>query len=122
MDLRKLLGGVTFGTETAAVVGGAVGASVTPALDVFGEIGYMQNVLPNDLQENIDDQAALLSIILRVPIAVISRYQLFMAWAVCGEIYLRVDHSYRSSKAVQDSRESAPTSTLKPQALTSLRK
>jgi opacity protein-like surface antigen len=66
----KAFGGITFGTETAGVFGGAIGASITPGVEVFGEVGYMQNVLPDELQENIDDAVGILSIVLRVPVTV----------------------------------------------------
>jgi hypothetical protein len=64
------LGGVTFGTETAGAAGGSFGVTVIPQLDVIGEFGWVQNVLPKALQEDIDNVVNLLSIILRVPISV----------------------------------------------------
>lgn len=48
------LGGMTFGTETSTVFGGGARFNVTPTIQVFGEAGRMQNVLPKSIQDAID--------------------------------------------------------------------
>ncbi|HEU5186596.1 MAG TPA: outer membrane beta-barrel protein [Gemmatimonadaceae bacterium] len=53
------VGGVTFVTETSSIFGAQVGARIAPSLFVFGEIGRMQNVLPEDLQDELDLAADL---------------------------------------------------------------
>ena len=49
------LGGLTFGTETSSVFAAQGGVRVASQLVVFGEVGRMQNVLPGEIQDQIDD-------------------------------------------------------------------
>ena len=49
------LGGVTFGTETSSVFAGQAGVRIARQLVVFGEVGRMQNVLPGEIQDQIDE-------------------------------------------------------------------
>jgi opacity protein-like surface antigen len=49
------LGGITFGTETSSVFAGQGGVRIARQLVVFGEIGRMQNVLPDEIQDQIDE-------------------------------------------------------------------
>ena len=53
-------GGVTFMTETSGVFGGEAGFHISRNLSVFGQAGRMMNVLPTDIQEDIDNAAELL--------------------------------------------------------------
>lgn len=53
------LGGITFGTETSSVFAGQAGGRIAPSLVIFGEVGRMQNVLPKDLQDELDLAAEL---------------------------------------------------------------
>jgi hypothetical protein len=48
------LGGVTFGTETAAVVGGGVGVGVARNFQVYFELGYITSILPKDAQDELE--------------------------------------------------------------------
>jgi Outer membrane protein beta-barrel domain len=54
------VGGVTFMSDRSGVFGGEAAFHVTPDLVVFGQAGRMTNVLPRDIQEDIDGAAALL--------------------------------------------------------------
>ena len=49
------LGGITFGTETSSVFAGQGGVRIAKQLVVFGEVGRMQNVLPSEIQDQIDE-------------------------------------------------------------------
>lgn len=49
------LGGVTFGTVTSGAVAGQGGVRVAEGLYVIGEVGYMRNVLPKELRDELDD-------------------------------------------------------------------
>lgn len=52
--LRGLVEGIlgfTFETESGAVGAGAIGFNVTPRLQIYGEFGYMRNVLPRSEQD-----------------------------------------------------------------------
>ena len=42
------LGGVTFGPETAAVIGGGAGIGIARNLQVYFEAGYVTSILPSD--------------------------------------------------------------------------
>jgi hypothetical protein len=64
------LGGLTFGTVTSGAVAGQGGVEVAPGLFVIGEVGYMRNVLPKELRDEIDEMADLLSLIYEVPVDV----------------------------------------------------
>ena len=48
---------MTFGTETSSVVGGGVGVNIGPYVVIIGEFGRMQNVLPQGLQDDLDEIA-----------------------------------------------------------------
>jgi opacity protein-like surface antigen len=63
------LGGVTFGSaETASIVGGGVGVNVGDDFQIVGEFGRIHNVLPNDLNEELEDFADLLTLLSGVPV------------------------------------------------------
>jgi hypothetical protein len=49
------LGGITFGTEPSSVFAAQGGVRIARQLVVFGEVGRMQNVLPDDIQDQIDE-------------------------------------------------------------------
>jgi hypothetical protein len=53
-------GGVTFMSEVSSVFGGEAGFHVSRNLIVFGQAGRMLNVLPRDVQEDIDDAVQVL--------------------------------------------------------------
>jgi hypothetical protein len=56
-------GGLTFGTETAAAVGGEGGGGVGQHLLAFGEFGHMINVAPKELQDELDNAEQILELI-----------------------------------------------------------
>lgn len=62
------LGGLTFGTVASAAVAGQGGVRVAPGLFVIGEVGYMRNVLPKEIRDNVDDMAELLSLVYGSPV------------------------------------------------------
>jgi hypothetical protein len=62
------LGGLTFGTVTSGAVAGQAGVQVAPGLFVIGEVGYMRNVLPKELRDDIDDIMEMFSVLLGVPV------------------------------------------------------
>jgi opacity protein-like surface antigen len=49
------LGGITFVSETSSVFAAQAGVRVARQLVVFGEVGRMQNVLPGEIQDQIDE-------------------------------------------------------------------
>lgn len=53
-------GGVTFMSEVSGVFGGEAGFHISRNLIVFGQAGRMLNVLPRDIQEDIDNAADVL--------------------------------------------------------------
>jgi opacity protein-like surface antigen len=53
-------GGATFMSDVSGVFGAESGFHVRPNLIVFGQAGRMLNVLPRDIQEDIESAAALL--------------------------------------------------------------
>jgi hypothetical protein len=61
------LGGLTFGTVTSGAVAGQAGARIAPDLFVIGEVGYMRNVLPSDVRDDIDLLVDLLVLETGVP-------------------------------------------------------
>jgi opacity protein-like surface antigen len=63
------LGGVTFGTVTSAAVAGQGGARIAPDLFVIGEVGYMRNVLPKKIRDEIDNLADALAFEAGVPVS-----------------------------------------------------
>jgi len=50
------LGGVTFGTVTGGAFGAQGGIQIAPGLFAIGEVGRMQNVLPKDIRDEIEDE------------------------------------------------------------------
>ena len=52
--------GITFASETSSVFAGQAGGRVARQLFVFGEFGRMQNVLPEDAQDDLDDAVEFL--------------------------------------------------------------
>ena len=63
------LGGLTFGTETSGAIGGQFGVRVGPGLFAIGEVGRMQNVIPNEVNDDLRDFADQVEEVLGVPIA-----------------------------------------------------
>jgi opacity protein-like surface antigen len=57
------VGGLTFQSETSGFFGLEVGGNVTPDLQVFGQVGRMNNVLPRSLQQDLDDAAQVLTLL-----------------------------------------------------------
>jgi hypothetical protein len=49
------LGGVTFGTVSDGAFAGQAGITITKDLFAIAEVGRMQNVLPSDLRDELDD-------------------------------------------------------------------
>lgn len=60
-------GGLTFGTETSSVVAGGAAFNVTPAIQVFGEVGRAQNVMPSSFKDDLDTAISALSVYYGVP-------------------------------------------------------
>jgi opacity protein-like surface antigen len=56
------LGGVTFGTETSSAIAGQVGVRIARDLFVIGEIGRMQNVLPDEVADTLEGLEDLLEV------------------------------------------------------------
>jgi hypothetical protein len=56
----RVLGGATFGTETGALIAAGGGVRVAPHLVLIGEAGRFSNVLPKELQRDLDRVAPLL--------------------------------------------------------------
>ena len=54
------LAGITFASETSSVFAGQAGGRVARQLFVFGEFGRMQNVLPEEAQDDLDDATEFL--------------------------------------------------------------
>jgi hypothetical protein len=50
-------GGLTFMSEPAEVFGVGVGFRIHPNVDAIGELGRLTNVLPRELQRDLDDAA-----------------------------------------------------------------
>ena len=48
------LGGVNFGSETGAVVGGGVGVGVARYVQIYGEFGYITTILPSGATEELE--------------------------------------------------------------------
>src|SRR4029453_11655430 len=62
--------GVTFGTaETSMLFGGGGGFSVGKGVQIVGEFGRMNDVLPEDLKDQLDFITALLTAQLGVPVS-----------------------------------------------------
>ena len=64
------LGGVTFVTESGAVFGGQGGIHVGRGLFVIGEVGRMQNVLPSELADQLDEVEQLIESLVGLPATV----------------------------------------------------
>jgi hypothetical protein len=63
------LGGVTFGTaETSAIYGGGGGLAIGPGLQITGEFGRIEDVLPAELKDALALVSALLSLQLGLPV------------------------------------------------------
>jgi hypothetical protein len=62
---------MTFGTaEMAPIFGGGISVNVAPNVQIVGEIGRMNNVLPNELQDQLDEMVEFLESLTRVPITI----------------------------------------------------
>src|SRR5687767_34687 len=56
------LGGVTFGTaETSTIFGGGGGVNVGDGVQITGELGRIEDVLPEELRDELDSFSALIS-------------------------------------------------------------
>lgn len=75
------LGGVTFVTETSSIFGAQTGGRIGPSMVIFGEIGRMQNVLPEDLQDDLDLAADFLALELGTAIRIDARVPAFYGLA-----------------------------------------
>jgi len=53
--------GATMGAGPGAVFGGTVGVKIAPTMQIFGEFGKMQNVLPNSVEDEIGVEAAYIA-------------------------------------------------------------
>jgi hypothetical protein len=62
------LGGLTFGTESSTVFGAGLGWNIGPNLQITADVGRMQNVMPSEIQEELDLFLALTELELGVPI------------------------------------------------------
>ncbi|HYN07079.1 MAG TPA: outer membrane beta-barrel protein [Vicinamibacterales bacterium] len=49
------LGGLTFGTATSSAIGGQVGVRIMPNVFVIGEFGRIQDVLPAEISDQIQE-------------------------------------------------------------------
>ena len=48
------IGGLTFGTESAAMFGGELGFDLSENVEVYGSVGRMQNIAPSYINEQLD--------------------------------------------------------------------
>jgi hypothetical protein len=55
------IGGITFQTQTDALLGGEFGADLHPNLEIYGGVNFMRNVLPRNIQRDLDLASALLT-------------------------------------------------------------
>src|SRR5918992_3418239 len=55
------IGGITFQTQTDALIGGELGTNLHPNLEVYGGVNFMRNVLPRNLQNDLDRLSAQLT-------------------------------------------------------------
>ena len=60
-------GGVTFGTETAPMVGAQFGTSLGSSLQLYAGGGYYDNVLPGGVQTDLDQAAEALTTVTGLP-------------------------------------------------------
>ena len=56
------IGGITFQTATDALLGGEFGANVHPNLEVYGGVNFMRNVLPRNIQTDLDNISTALTL------------------------------------------------------------
>lgn len=63
-------GGLTFMSEPAQVFGAGVGFRIHPNVDVIGELGRLTNVLPRELQRDLDDAAHAIGTLYGGPLAI----------------------------------------------------
>jgi opacity protein-like surface antigen len=65
----RFLGGVTFGTAApSSILGGAAGANITPNLQVTGELGRIQDVVPSEIDDALDLLSTLFFLRTGVPL------------------------------------------------------
>lgn len=55
-----VLGGLTFGATTSSAIAANGGIGIAPGLFVFGELGYMHDVIPGEFKDVVDDLADML--------------------------------------------------------------
>jgi opacity protein-like surface antigen len=55
------IGGITFQTQSDALIGGEFGGNLHPNLEVYGGVNFMRNVLPRNIQADLDVASALLT-------------------------------------------------------------
>ena len=55
------IGGITFQTQTDALLGGEFGTNLHPNLEVYGGVNFMRNVLPRNIQRDLDLISAVLT-------------------------------------------------------------
>ena len=65
------LAGVTFGNvQTSSIFAGGGGFNITRNLQIIGEFGRIQDALPNEIADALDDLALLVSLELGVPVTI----------------------------------------------------
>ncbi|MEO8070853.1 MAG: hypothetical protein ABI652_05590, partial [Acidobacteriota bacterium] len=64
------ISGVTFGTAMSSAVAGQFGIGIRPNLFVIGEVGRMQNVMPKDIRDQLDDAVDELEATSGLPVTV----------------------------------------------------
>jgi hypothetical protein len=62
------LGGLTFGTVTSGAVAAQGGVRLAPGVMLIGEIGYMRNVMPTEVQDTLDALVESFELVFGVPI------------------------------------------------------
>jgi opacity protein-like surface antigen len=64
------LGGLTFGTaEASSIVGGGAGVTIGSNLQIVGEIGRINDVLPSEIRDQLDLLTALLVLETGLPVS-----------------------------------------------------
>jgi hypothetical protein len=71
------LAGLTFGTESSTLFGAGLGWNIGPNLQITADIGRMQNVMPSEIQEELDLFVELTELDLGVPIEFEARIPAF---------------------------------------------
>src|SRR5687767_3518603 len=56
------IGGITFQTQSDALLGGEFGANLHPNLEVYGGVNFMRNVLPRNLQTDLENISTALTL------------------------------------------------------------